>query len=67
VTPYHLLALCERSSIESESLALYRDGRGLSTEGVIGTEFEDGAVVFFNLNDDSRWDTTSTRKRMLMR
>jgi uncharacterized protein len=34
------------------SLAFYRDGMGLPTEGVIGTEFEDGAVVFFNLNDD---------------
>jgi uncharacterized protein len=34
------------------SLAFYRDGMGLSTEGVIGSEFEDGAVVFFNLNDD---------------
>ena len=34
------------------SLALYRDGLGLPTEGIIGTEFEDGAVVFFHLNDD---------------
>ena len=34
------------------SLAFYRDGMGLPTEGIIGTEFEDGAVAFFNLNDD---------------
>jgi uncharacterized protein len=34
------------------SLVFYRDGLGLATEGVIGTEFEDGAVVFFNMNDD---------------
>jgi catechol 2,3-dioxygenase-like lactoylglutathione lyase family enzyme len=34
------------------SLAFYRDGMGLPTEGIVGTEFEDGAVVFFNLNDD---------------
>ena len=34
------------------SLAFYRDGLGLHTEGIIGTEFEDGAVVFFNMNDD---------------
>ncbi|HEX6014877.1 MAG TPA: VOC family protein [Geminicoccaceae bacterium] len=34
------------------SLAFYRDGLGLPTEGIIGTEFEDGAVVFFHLNDD---------------
>jgi len=35
-----------------KSLAFYRDGMGLPTEGIIGTEFEDGAVVFFNMNDD---------------
>ena len=31
------------------SLRFYRDGLGLETEGVIGTEFEHGAVVFFDL------------------
>jgi len=35
-----------------KSLAFYLDGMGLATEGIIGTEFEDGAVVFFNMNDD---------------
>ncbi len=34
------------------SLVFYRDGMGLPTEGIIGTEYEDGAVVFFHLNDD---------------
>mgnify|MGYP001586562838 CR=1 FL=1 len=34
------------------SLKFYRDGLGLPTKGVVGTEFEDGAVVFFNMNDD---------------
>ena len=34
------------------SLAFYRDGLGFPTQGIIGTEFEDGAVVFFNMNDD---------------
>ena len=34
------------------SLAFYRDGLGLPTGGIIGTEFEDGAVVFFKMNDD---------------
>lgn len=34
------------------SLAFYRDGLGLRTEGIIGQEFEHGAVVFFNMNDD---------------
>lgn len=31
------------------SLRFYRDGLGLATEGIIGTEFEHGAVVFFDL------------------
>ena len=35
-----------------KSLAFYRDGLGLPTQGIMGTEFEDGAVVFFNMNDD---------------
>lgn len=34
------------------SLAFYRDGLGLPTKGIIGTEFEDGAVVFIDMNDD---------------
>ncbi len=32
------------------SLAFYRDGLGLPTNGIFGTEFEYGAVAFFNLN-----------------
>jgi uncharacterized protein len=31
------------------SLQFYRDGLGLPTQGVIGTEFEYGAVAFFEL------------------
>ncbi len=31
------------------SLAFYRDGLGLQTDGIIGTEFEYGAVAFFDL------------------
>lgn len=34
------------------SLAFYRDGLGLPTDGIVGTEFEDGAVAFFNMNED---------------
>ena len=34
------------------SLAFYRDGFGFPTQGIIGTEFEHGAAVFFNMNDD---------------
>jgi catechol 2,3-dioxygenase-like lactoylglutathione lyase family enzyme len=33
----------------NKSVAFYRDGLGLSTEGIIGTEFEHGAVAFFDL------------------
>jgi catechol 2,3-dioxygenase-like lactoylglutathione lyase family enzyme len=35
-----------------QSLAFYRDGLGLPTAGITGEEFEDGAVVFINMNDD---------------
>jgi catechol 2,3-dioxygenase-like lactoylglutathione lyase family enzyme len=31
------------------SVSFYRDGLGLETKGIIGTEFENGAVAFFNL------------------
>ncbi len=31
------------------SLRFYRDGLGLKTEGIIGKEFEHGAVAFFDL------------------
>ena len=32
------------------SLRFYRDGLGLATEGIIGKEFEHGAVAFFELS-----------------
>jgi len=32
------------------SLNFYRDGLGLPTQGICGTEFEYGAVAFFDLN-----------------
>jgi catechol 2,3-dioxygenase-like lactoylglutathione lyase family enzyme len=31
------------------AVAFYRDGMGLKTEGIIGREFENGAVAFFDL------------------
>jgi len=31
------------------ALRFYRDGLGLSTQGIFGTEFEHGAVAFFDL------------------
>ncbi len=32
------------------SLAFYRDGLGLPTDGIVGREFEHGAVAFFTLS-----------------
>lgn len=32
-----------------KSLRFYRDGLGLATQGIIGKEFEHGAVAFFDL------------------
>lgn len=36
------------------SLQFYRDGLGLATEGIVGREFEHGAVVFFDLQESVR-------------
>ncbi|BAL23055.1 VOC family protein [Azoarcus sp. KH32C] len=36
------------------SLRFYRDGLGLKTEGIVGTEFEHGAVAFFELHGGLR-------------
>ena len=33
------------------SLRFYRDGLGLQTEGIVGKEFEHGAVAFFDLQN----------------
>ena len=47
------------------SLAFYRDGMGLPTNGIVGQQFEDGAVVFFNMNNDlilALYPTTSLAK-----
>jgi len=33
------------------ALAFYRDGLGLKTEGIVGQEFEYGAVAFFDLEN----------------
>src|SRR3990172_11037834 len=37
-----------------KSLRFYRDGLGFPTQGVIGTEFEHGAVAFFDLQPGLR-------------
>jgi catechol 2,3-dioxygenase-like lactoylglutathione lyase family enzyme len=36
------------------ALVFYRDGLGLQTQGIIGTEFEHGSVVFFDLHGGLR-------------
>lgn len=36
------------------SLRFYRDGLGLPTAGIVGTEFEHGAVAFFELQSGLR-------------
>ncbi len=44
------------------SLRFYRDGLGLATEGIVGREFEYGAVAFFDLQPGLRlalWPRTS--------
>jgi catechol 2,3-dioxygenase-like lactoylglutathione lyase family enzyme len=33
----------------ARAVAFYRDGLGFHTKGIVGTEFENGAVAFFNL------------------
>jgi uncharacterized protein len=44
------------------SLRFYRDGLGLPSEGIVGQEFEYGAVAFFNLQNGlmlALWPRTS--------
>ena len=36
------------------AVAFYRDGLGFPTDGIVGTEFEHGAVAFFQLEDGLR-------------
>jgi catechol 2,3-dioxygenase-like lactoylglutathione lyase family enzyme len=36
------------------AVAFYRDGLGLATPGIVGTEFEHGAVAFFKLQPGLR-------------
>jgi catechol 2,3-dioxygenase-like lactoylglutathione lyase family enzyme len=44
------------------AVAFYRDGLGLATKGIVGTEFETGAVAFFKLQGGlalALWPRTS--------
>ena len=45
-----------------KAVRFYRDGLGLKTEGIVGTEFEHGAVAFFELQAGLKlalWPRTS--------
>jgi catechol 2,3-dioxygenase-like lactoylglutathione lyase family enzyme len=44
------------------AVAFYRDGLGLGTKGIVGTEFEHGAIAFFDLQPGLKlalWPRTS--------
>src|SRR6266516_5035082 len=48
-----------------KSLRFYRDGLGLPTQGIVGTEFEIGAVAFFDLQSNLKlaiWPRKSLSK-----
>ena len=47
------------------AVAFYRDGLGFATEGIVGEQFENGAVAFFELAGGLRmalWPRTSLAK-----
>jgi catechol 2,3-dioxygenase-like lactoylglutathione lyase family enzyme len=41
------------------SVRFYRDGLGLKTPGIVGQEFENGAVAFFDLEGGTKLAETS--------
>jgi uncharacterized protein len=45
----HITVLTLGVSDLERAVTFYRDGLGLSTQGIIGTEYEHGAVAFFKL------------------
>jgi catechol 2,3-dioxygenase-like lactoylglutathione lyase family enzyme len=48
------------------SVRFYRDGLGLRTDGIVGEEFEFGAVAFFDLQPGLRlalWPRSVHRRR----
>jgi catechol 2,3-dioxygenase-like lactoylglutathione lyase family enzyme len=48
MNPYITLITLGVDDLE-RAVAFYRDGLGLRTQGIVGTEFENGAVAFFDL------------------
>jgi catechol 2,3-dioxygenase-like lactoylglutathione lyase family enzyme len=64
VKPYISLITLGVDDLE-RSLRFYRDGLGLETKGIIGTEHEHGAVAFFELQKGLRlalWPRASLAK-----
>ncbi len=47
----HITLLTLGVSDLKKSVVFYRDGLGLPTEGIVGKEFENGAVAFFKLRN----------------
>jgi len=47
----HITLLTLGVSDLEKSVVFYRDGLGLPTDGIVGKEFEDGAVAFFKLRN----------------
>ena len=48
-----------------KAVAFYRDGLGFATQGIVGEQFEDGAVAFFDLEGGLRmalWPRKSLAK-----
>jgi catechol 2,3-dioxygenase-like lactoylglutathione lyase family enzyme len=48
-----------------QAVAFYRDGLGFKTDGIVGEQFEDGAVAFFDLESGLRlalWPRKSLAK-----
>jgi catechol 2,3-dioxygenase-like lactoylglutathione lyase family enzyme len=45
------------------ALRFYRDGLGWNTQGIVGTEFEHGAVAFFDLEPGNTARPLAARPR----
>lgn len=61
MNPYVTLITLAVDDLE-RAVAFYRDGLGVPTKGIIGTEVENGAVAFFKLQSGLRlalWPRTS--------
>ena len=44
------------------AVAFYRDGLGLATKGIVGHEFENGSVAFFNLESGLKLGVVATQE-----